>query len=272
MITDLHFNSLIVTFNSANEISSLLGDLQRLTLPHHNQVIVVDNASQDLTTEIVRTRFPEVFLTVNPRNLGYSKAINQGLELCETEFVFLFNPDIRILNPGFHSAMLECMKQNSNIAAVGPLQFTQRDNANRLNFTWSYWMPQTFVVFLSFVFHLRRRFDKPIPTTFLNAGCLLLRKSAFIRVGKLNEKYFLYGEEPDLFLKFKRFGYECRLHPGVEVIHFRERSIGQLPAIKRYLIKIRAFFNISDALMNGLTGLILDNFSREQFKNLRVKK
>jgi GT2 family glycosyltransferase len=256
MITRSYFNSLIVTFNSADEIPGLLGDLQRLAPPHH--IIVVDNASQDPTAEIVRTRFPEVSLIVNPRNLGYSKAVNQGVELCETEHVFLLNPDMRILNSRFHSAMLDCLQQSPAIAAVGPLQFVQRGAAYRINLTWSYWTPRGFAVYLSHALSYRRTFDDaPIPTTFLNAGCLLLRKSAFIHVGKLNEKYFLYGEEPDLFLKFKRYGYECRLHPGVGVIHFRERSLRKLPLSQRWLRKLQAPFNIGDALIRGLVNLVV---------------
>jgi len=118
------------------------------------------------------------------------------------------------MNPNFHAAMLDCIQQSSNIAAVGPLQFVQQGAAYRLNLTWSYWTPQAFLVYLSHVFRLGRKRNAPIRTTFLNAGCLLLRKAAFIHVGKLNEKYFLYGEEPDLLLKFKRYDYQVRLHPG----------------------------------------------------------
>ena len=254
------FNSLIVTYNSADEIADLLDDLRRLA--PGQPVIVVDNASQDATAEIVKSRFPEVILRVNSKNLGYSRAVNQGIGLCEADYVFLLNPDIRILNPAFHPAMLNCLQQSATIAAVGPLQFVQHGETSRLNFTWSYWAPQAFRVYLSHALRLGWRFSTPIPTTFLNAGCLLLRKSAFIQVGKLNEKYFLYGEEPDLFLKFKRFHYECRLHPGAEVIHFRERSLQKLPARVRFLSKMWAVINISDALVRGAAGLVLDKFSR----------
>lgn len=254
MITDPPFSSLIVTFNSANEISQLLTDLQRLA--PQNRVVVIDNASHDQTVEIIKTRFPEVSLIVNPSNVGYAKAVNQGFELCETEFVFLLNPDIRISNPRFHAALLECAQQSPQIAAVGPLQFREKGDRLLLNFTWSYWTPKGLIVFLSYLLHLRFTFETPIPTLFLNAGCLLLRRSAFLHVGKLNEKYFLYGEEPDLFLKLKRYRYECRLHPGAEVIHFRERSIGKLPLWQRGRIKLQALLNISDALVNGLVGLL----------------
>ncbi len=261
-LIDTLFNTLIVTYNSAGEILNLLEDLQRLAPSH--KVIVVDNASQDSTVEIVRAHFPEVTLLVNSTNLGYSRAVNQGIALCETEFVFLLNPDMRVLNPNFHAAMMDCVQESAAIAAVGPLQFVQDGSAYRLNFTWSYWAPRAFAVYLSHAFQFKHKPAAPIPVTFLNAGCLLLRKAAYLHVGKLNEKYFLYGEEPDLLLKFKRFNYECRLHAGVEVIHFRELSIKKLPARVRWLRKTQALFNISDALVRGVASLIVARFSHNR--------
>jgi GT2 family glycosyltransferase len=250
MVTNTSFNSLIITYNSADEISDLLGDLQKFAPSH--RVIVVDNASQDSTVEIVKNQFPEVIIIVNSRNLGFSKAVNQGVDLCETEFVFLLNPDIRIQNSNFHLAMLDCLQQGTTIACVGPLQFMQRGRAYKLNLTWSYWTPRAFMIYLSYALQLKHTFSEPVPTTFLNAGCLLLRKTAFIHVGKLNEKYFLYGEEPDLFLKFKRYHYKCKLHPGVNVVHYRERSIRKLPFGERWLRRSQALANIVDALIRGL--------------------
>jgi N-acetylglucosaminyl-diphospho-decaprenol L-rhamnosyltransferase len=256
--TKSQFNSLIVTYNSAGEIAGLLQDLQRLAPSH--PIVVIDNASRDSTVEIIKTQFPDVSLTVNQTNVGYSKAVNQGFALCKSEFVFLLNPDIRILDQAFHSSMLECMEESPTIAAVGPLQFIQHGLADRLNFTWSYWSPRAFRIYLSYLFGLKRKFTTPLCVTFLNAGCLLLRKSAFLNVGKLNEKYFLYGEEPDLFLKFKQSKYECRLHPGVWVLHYRERSIKKLPASERFLRKSQAVINISDALWRGCWRLLTTKF------------
>ncbi len=258
------FTNLVVTYNSANVIPYLLRDLQLRAPAPPNRVIVIDNASKDQTAEIIRAQYPQVRLVVNSQNLGFARAVNQGFELCETERVFLFNPDVRILDPRFFSAMLDCLEQGPRIAAVGPLQFKQTGGKRRLNFTWSYLSPKAFRVFLSHTLRLGERPDAPIPTTFLNAGCLLLRKSVFEQVGRMNEKYFLYGEEPDLFLKFVRYGYECRLHLGAEVLHARESSLKTLPRSQRYFTRLRALFNISDALVQGVVRILKAKLSYQR--------
>lgn len=266
------FTNLIVTYNSANEISDLLSDLRNLALYAASRVIVVDNASRDQTVALVATRFPEVCVAQNARNVGYARAVNHGFGLSSTEYVFLLNPDIRILDPTFFSTMLECMERNPNIAAAGPLQFQQAGDRRWLNFTWSYWSQRGLAVFLSHMPRLRSgsRFDAPISTRFLNAGCLLIRRSAFVGVGKLSERYFLYGEEPDLFLKFWRHGYECKLHPGIEVIHFREQSLRTLPSVRRCLVKFWSVFNIGDAILRGCANMMLDRLQEGERARVAV--
>ena len=88
------FTILIVTYNSGSEISNLLNDL--LVCAPGSKTIVIDNASRDETVALVQEHFPYVQLIRNFTNLGYAKAVNQGFALCDTEYVLLLNPNIRI--------------------------------------------------------------------------------------------------------------------------------------------------------------------------------
>jgi GT2 family glycosyltransferase len=247
---------LIVTYNSASEISNLLDDLHSY-MPD-NKIIVIDNASQDETVDVIQEHFPEVHLIQNARNLGYAKAVNQGFELCNTEYVLLLNPDIRITSSQLFDELGRCLKHSRQIAAAAPLQFKSNDEKRYLNFTWSYSTLDAFKVYLSFLLQGNQAFSEPIRVTFLNAGCLFIRRSAFEQVGRLNEKYFLYGEEPDLFLKFRRYGLDCYLLPNVAVTHYRERSLMTRPALQRLQIRLQAAWNVTDALINGWTNMLLD--------------
>jgi N-acetylglucosaminyl-diphospho-decaprenol L-rhamnosyltransferase len=253
------FTCLIVTFNSAGEISNLLNDLH-MYLPG-TETIVIDNASRDGTVDEVRERFPHVQLIPNPTNVGYAKAANQGFGLCQTEYVLLLNPDIRIHSPKIFTAMVACLKSFRHTAAVAPLQFKHDEEDQYLNFTWSYSTMNAFKVYLSFLMQRKQVFTEPIRVTFLNAGCLFIRRSAFEQVGKLNEKYFLYGEEPDLFLKFRRHGFKCYLLPNVAVTHYRERSLMTKPTLQRLQIRLQAARNIADAFIRGWANILLDQLA-----------
>lgn len=264
------FTSLIVTYNSANEVLNLLADLQ-LYMPS-NRIIVIDNASRDETVDVVQKHFPQVQLIRNSTNVGYAKAVNQGFDLCVTEYVLLLNPDIRITSPRLFSEMEQCLKHFRGIAVAAPLQFKSDEKEHSLNFTWSYSTPAAFRVYLSFLLRDNQVFTNPIRVTFLNAGCLFIRRSAFEQVGKLNEKYFMYGEEPDLFLKFRRYGFECYLLPNGAVTHYRERSLMTVPVLRRLQIKFHAAWNIADAFITGWVYIVLAKFALHKYIQVARKE
>lgn len=253
------FTNLIVTYNSAAEVSKLLADLRQHApgIP----TTIIDNDSMDATADVVAAGFPEVQLVRNTRNVGYARAVNQGFELSGSEYVFLLNPDIRIDSPGVFHDLEACLNSQPEVAVAAPLQFKQRGLKRQLNFTWSYWTPRAFGLYLSYLLFGRASTAQPIRVSFLNAGCLFIRRSAFEAVGMLNEKYFLYGEEPDLFLKLMRHGLTCRLLTGTSVIHDRERSLTTVPSLRRFRFRLHGAINIADAVIFGVGRILLDRLS-----------
>ena len=259
--------SVIVTYNSAQVVPHLLADIQRYQ--PEQDIIIIDNASQDQTVCLIEEQFPQnvfpqIQLIKNSSNLGYARAVNQGVGQCQTDFVLLLNPDIRILGAEMFNECLAALSSSPQVAAVAPLQFKEEGQRRRLTFTWSYYSKQAFDIFLAHRFKRPSNYPGPIQVSFLNAGCLFLRREIFIKVGMLNEKYFLYGEEPDLGLKFMRYGYTCLLVPQVGVIHHRELSIKSIPLIKQFAIKMTAGRNILDALIVGWMRILLDRWSGDR--------
>ncbi|MFH1184143.1 MAG: glycosyltransferase family 2 protein [Chloroflexota bacterium] len=253
------FTNVIVTYNNRADVPDLLSDLQ-LHAPA-SQTILVDNASPDRTADLVQSRFPDVQLVRNAVNVGYARAVNQGFGLSESPQVFLLNPDIRVRSAAVFEALQRCLEREPRVAVAGPLQFKDDGKRLHLNFTWSYWTPQAFEVYVSHALGRPPRATGPLKVAFLNAGCLFIRRPAFEAVGRLNEKYFLYGEEPDLFLKLMRHGFECRLVPGVSVSHAREQSLRSVPSFQRLRHRLRGGLNIADAVIRGTANIMLDRLT-----------
>lgn len=264
------FTTLIVTYNSASEVSNLLDDLH-VHMPG-NKVIIIDNASQDETVDVIQKHFPQVQVFQNNLNVGYAKAVNQGFELCNTEYVLLVNPDIRITSPEVFTELEKYLKQFRQVAVAAPLQFKDEEEQRHLTFTWSYCDLESFRFYLSFLVQRNQVRNEPVPVTFLNAGCLFIRRSAFEQVGRLNEKYFLYGEEPDLFLKLKKYGFECYLLPQIAVTHYRERSLMTTPIFQRLQLRFFAARNVIDALINGWANLLLDKLTVKKSRFVSGKR
>lgn len=86
------------------------------------EVIVVDNASSDGTPDVLdqRNAGRERFRLVrNEDNIGFPKAVNQGLELATAPFVLLLNPDL-VLQADALDRMLTVLKTRPEVGAVGP--------------------------------------------------------------------------------------------------------------------------------------------------------
>jgi N-acetylglucosaminyl-diphospho-decaprenol L-rhamnosyltransferase len=242
---------LIVTYNSHQEIRALLRDLQALDGSENFEILIIDNASNDGSAEVARNSCPDARVIQNTENTGYSRAVNQGIREIATDFVFLLNPDIRIHQPETLTRLYAVMERSKEIGAVGPLQIRLSEKGERLTFGWSFYTPRGIWMFIQHLCRKRLIYRRPITSPFLNAGCLLLRRSAYVRVSGLDERYFMYGEEPDLFLKFMRHGIKARLHPGVLVVHHRERSIKTLPHRQRVRLKLLSGINVWLALNRG---------------------
>jgi N-acetylglucosaminyl-diphospho-decaprenol L-rhamnosyltransferase len=258
-LAETTFTNVIVSHNSRADLPALLGDLRRYAPSSHT--IVIDNASTDGTPDLVRAQFPEVQLVSNAENVGYARAVNQGFGMCATPDVFLLNPDIRIHGPELFALLSECLHAAPCVAVTGPLQFKDALQRKDLTFTWSYLTPRALKLYVRFHLGSLPGHVEPLHVSFLNAGCIFVRRSAFGAVGGLNERYFLYGEEPDLFLKLQRRDYQCWLVADASVTHAREQSLQSVPSIHRLFFKLVGLLNIADAVIRGVVALLVDRLT-----------
>lgn len=251
--------TVIVSYNSRRHLPALLQDL------HHYQpgspIIVIDNASPDGTADLVQADFPEVKLVRNAANVGYAAAANQGFALCSTAHVFLLNPDVRIHDRQVFGSLRRCLDSDPRVAVAGPLQFKHGGSRPHLNFTWSFLTPRAFPLYVRHLFGLPLSQIGPLRVLFLNAGCLYVRRTALAAVAGFSEKYFLYGEEPDLFLKLLRFGWECRLVPDVSVLHARDQSLQSAHPLRQARFRLQGAVNIADAVLRGIAWIWADRLT-----------
>ena len=83
---------IIPNYNGINFINECLDSLEKQD--SFFEVIIVDNGSNDGSVDFIRENYPEYNLIENQENLGFSKAVNQGLKLVATDYVFILNNDV----------------------------------------------------------------------------------------------------------------------------------------------------------------------------------
>lgn len=218
----------IVSWNSWEYLPACLGSIFKQINPKL-EVILVDNDSEDGTPKEVSRLFPQVRLISNPRNLGYARACNQGLRMANAEFVLLLNPDA-ILHPDSLSKLMEYIKKNRSVGAVGPqlvsaegrIQPSCRRFPNYLTLVWEFTglsklFPQS-KIFGSwrmgdFDFQREREVDQPM------ASALLVRRSVVETVGWLDERFGMFFNDVDFCFRIKQAGFKIVYFPEAKVTH-----------------------------------------------------
>lgn len=59
-----------------------------------DEIIIIENGSTDGSLEFLQEEYPEVKLVINPTNLGFARAVNQGFKKAFGDVVVLLNTDV----------------------------------------------------------------------------------------------------------------------------------------------------------------------------------
>ena len=137
----------IVTYNSEayivkciSSIYTYVNDLPSL------EIIVVDNNSNDNTISRINEKFSSISIIINRKNEGFSKAINQGINIAKGKNIFILNPDSKLKNNAI-SLLLKKIN-NSNYKIIGPE--IQKENGELQNSKWKF--PTLFTTICGFVY------------------------------------------------------------------------------------------------------------------------
>lgn len=196
-----------------------------------HRIVVVDNASSDGSPKMVSEEFPDVTLVLNTVNVGFARAVNQGLTLCSSELVLLLNSD-STLTEGALGTMARYMASHPRVAAVGPAVHHPQ---GRLRVLSAGRQPTLWRVFTHFsgLSHFSRwsplldgwnhrmgiHDQRPMEVEWIAGGCLLLRFAALQQVGMLSERWFMYAEDLELCARLSDAGWKLVHLPTAVVYH-----------------------------------------------------
>jgi N-acetylglucosaminyl-diphospho-decaprenol L-rhamnosyltransferase len=223
----------LVNYNDRRRLLECLASVRRDPGAAEYEILVVDNASTDGSPEAVRGGFPGVRLIVNPENVGFSKANNQGAAQSRGSFLLFLNTDT-LVPPRAIAALLERLRSNPSAGAAGPalvhgLGDYQVSFGSRVGYA-----AQIFQKFVLNPRHKRalrkRRPEREVG--WLSAACLLCRREAFERAGGFDERFFLYFEDIDLCFRIRKAGWKLLFVPAVEIKHEGGATTSVSPAVR----------------------------------------
>ena len=193
-------------------------------------VYLINDASPDENINIFleALKYDNQFIVVNnTKNMGFTRTVNKGLELCKNDDVVILNSDARV-TPFWLESILFAANTDSNIATVTPMSdragaFSAPNigNDNKLPLG---------VSEIEYSKAFRRRSIGLYPTVPTGNGfCMYIRRSCINEVGELDEKAFPrgYGEENDFCMRARKKGWRNIIDDRTYVFHDRSKSFGE---------------------------------------------
>jgi N-acetylglucosaminyl-diphospho-decaprenol L-rhamnosyltransferase len=218
----------IVSANSARWLDRCLSSVFAHAGSAKIDVIVVDNSSTDGTRELVESHFPLVRVVSSP-NRGFAYGNNRGLEQTNARFELLLNPDTEIVDGSF-GELVDLLDERPQVGLAGVRQiasdgrlwpsmrrFPSVSRALGEALYSEHWPVQPAWAGERVLDQSAYRREGECDWT--SGSFMLTRREALLSAGLLDERFFLYCEEPDLCLRIKRAGWHIRHMPQMTIIH-----------------------------------------------------
>ena len=118
---NIKVSACIVTFNNSNSIVSTVSSIINNTKGVELTLYISDNNSSDNTRDIILEKFPTVKIIKNDRNAGFGYGHNKLLELINSDYHFVINPDIILKDDAITKIVDKLENDNSVVMATSKI-------------------------------------------------------------------------------------------------------------------------------------------------------
>ncbi len=243
---------IIPNWNGAHLLPTCLDSIRTQTLQDF-EVVVVDNASTDGSLQLLAERYPEVKVIALHKNLGFSDAVNVGIQAGAGEFVALLNNDTE-LDPRYLEELASVFRlppspglerEQGGQVRLGTCapKMVYYDNPSIINSAGHACGPDGVVVDIGRGQPDGPQFSESREVLGPCAGAALYRREMLQQVGLFDPDFFLSFEDADLNWRAQWAGWRCRYIPTAVVRH-REGASREIRSRRAVLLGLRNTIHI----------------------------
>jgi len=222
---------IIPNYNGASYLEPCLDSVLLQSAGPDIEIVLIDNGSTDGSVAWVRERFPSVRVIANAENLGFTRAVNQGIAAASGELLLLLNNDT-VMQPGSLLKLQRSLESFGDEAAgVQPLLLWTGDP--EIIDSAGIAIGPRFVAWDD----LRGQPRASAPTEEREIfgvcfACALLRRSVFDRCGLLDPDFYAEWDDVEFCLRARWHGYRFFLIHEACVLHHRSPTSQREPQAK----------------------------------------
>ncbi len=222
-----------INYNGLNDTCELI---ESIPFKEDMEVIVVDNASKQDEASIISERYPQIKVIRSQYNLGFAGGNNLGIKDAKGRYIFLINNDTYLKDFNIES-LIRRIESSDKIGVVCPkLRFAWGNNPIQF----AGYTPLSKITVrnqaIGFGEEDHGQYDTAHPTPYAHGAAMLIKREAIDKVGLMPECFFLYYEEIDWSMMFRRAGYDIWYDPACTVYHKESQATGQNSPLRTYYI------------------------------------
>lgn len=214
---------ILVNYNGKQYNVTCIESLLRQRSGCEIKIVIVDNASQDDSMQIIQECFggdSRIETILLDDNYGFSYANNIGIRRAKewgADYVLLLNNDTEV-REGLLSELLACAARHPNSMIAPKIYYSDHRNV-----IWSAGGAVSPII--RKVRHIgldqedKGQFERECRIGFATGCCLLLPREVIERAGFLDERFFLYYEDTEYCFRLRTMGIEIWYCPQAVVYH-----------------------------------------------------
>lgn len=182
------------------------------------EIIIVDDGSEDDSTNFIKERFKNVKLIIHKKNQGFVSAVNSGVNAARGKYVLLLNSDVSPRS-NFLKPLLENFSANSDLFAVAIKDVSHEQRETLIKGRGGARFEK------GFVSHFPMSTDVKAQTLWVSGGSGLFDRSMFLKLGGFDRAFApFYWEDIDLSYRARKLGLICLFEPKSIVDHYHEKG------------------------------------------------
>ncbi len=190
-------------------------------------LVVVDNESTDDTRAVV-SEFPNARV-VPSRNRGFAHANNRGVMTTNARYVLFLNPDTEIRSGTFED-LVRLLDERAEVGLAGVVQLdsdgriypTIRRFPNAIRALGGAFGGERLPIRPGWLLEREldlKHYERETDCDWTSGSFMFARREALESAGFMDERFFIYSEEPDLCLRLKGAGWQIRHLPQMTIVH-----------------------------------------------------
>lgn len=209
---------IFVNYNSSQYLAQALESMTEYEDQDLYELIIVNNDERETAAVASLGNQHQVKVVESVSNVGFARAVNQGVQAATTSLVGLLNPDTLWTQTQLPEIVTRLNQENCLIGLSlfdGDGKREEYGFGSRVHF-WRLIMN-----------HLCKRTPSvkgKKQVDWISGGALFFRKETFDTLGGFDGEYFLYYEDVDFCERARQAGYPAYVYEDLKITHFRGKS------------------------------------------------